>query len=92
MKKTFAVFAMVCALALFVGCAEEPVEEELVTDETEETLEEAVPEGTTELTPETGPDPMMDDTSMTDTTMTDTTMTDTMNETASENVLDPEVE
>ncbi len=52
-------------------CAEEPVEDELVTEETEETLEQAVPEGTTAITPENGPDATMDDTAMTDTTITD---------------------
>lgn len=61
MKKFFAVFAMVCAVALFVGCAEEPVEEEIVTEE--ETLEPME-------------DTMMEDTMMDDTTMSDTAMSD----------------
>lgn len=74
MKKLFAVFAMVFAVALFVGCAEEPVEEEMVTPEAEETLESSPTDGA--LVPETGPD--VTDTTMTDTSMTDTTMTDTM--------------
>lgn len=80
MKKLFAVFAMMFAVVAFVGCAEEPVEEELVTEEAKETLETAEPAGTTDITPETGPDPATGtgDTAMTDTTMTgDTAMTDT---------------
>ncbi|HUF11068.1 MAG TPA: hypothetical protein VMO47_17235 [Rhodothermales bacterium] len=73
MKKFFAVFAMVCAVALFVGCAEEPVEEEIVTED--EMFE-------TDPATDTYVDPMMEDTAMTDmdmmddTSMTDTTMMD----------------
>ncbi len=84
MKKFFAVFAMVCAVALFVGCAEEPVEEEVVT---EEQPVEVAPESEV-LAPET-------DTDMMDTAMTDTTMTDEgamMNDTATDTVAEPEVE
>lgn len=68
MKKLLAVLMMTFAVVLFVGCAEEPVEEEILMED------EAV---------ETAPDtemgePMMDDTVMTDTDMMgDTAMTDT---------------
>lgn len=60
MKKLIAVFAVVFALALFVGCAEEPVEEEMATDDTEQAMEAPA---------DTGGEEMMEDTAMSDTTM-----------------------
>lgn len=78
MKKLFAVFAMIFAAVAFVGCAEEPVEEELAMEEAEEAFETAEPVGTTDITHEAGPDALTDtaETAMTDTTMTgDTAMT-----------------
>jgi pentapeptide MXKDX repeat protein len=79
MKKFATVLAMVFALGLFVGCAEEPEERMVPADDTMYTdpMTDTDPMYTDTMMTETMmEDPMMTDPMMTDPMMTDTTMTD----------------